>query len=154
MLNSKKIISAVLAFSMVAAFPASVCSAETDPQSAMICSTDSKISPRWTYTSWVGAGFAIKGEYGKCIGSYELYDNLNSEITVTLMKSKDGMSWTSVEHWSNTNTSCIPSAFSKMSTNKLEHGYYYLAHVQVQVLDDYGNVLETGNSESSASYYE
>lgn len=153
MLNSKKIISSLLALSIVTASSASVCAAETTPPSSIVYSANSGKSINWTYTSVVAASFSIKEDYGKCIGSYELYSDMKSKITVTLMKSKDGKSWSAVESWDATNYDYSPSSLSKTSTNKLEHGYYYLSHTQVQVYDSNDKVLETGNSESPISYY-
>lgn len=131
---------------------APVCAAAPTFHSAMICSTNSGRSINWTYTSVVAAGFSIDGSYGKCIGSYELYSNLKSEITVTLMKSKDSKSWSAVESWSEINYDYSPRSLSKTSTNELEHGYYYRTHTQVQVYSN-NEVVETGNSFSTPKYY-
>lgn len=154
MLNSKKVISAILALSMITATPAVVYAedAVSTPET-ITYSTNNERSINWEYTSWVGAGFSIKGSYGKCVGSYALYSDSKSEITITLMKSEDGKSWSAVESWTTTNYIYNPSSFVKMSTNELEHGYYYLTHIQVQVLDSDDNVLETGNGESAGKYY-
>ena len=154
MLNSKKVISAILALSMIATTPTVVyATGAVNAPITTAYSTNNERSINWTYTSWVGAGFSFDGNYGKCTGSYELYSNLKSEITITLMKSKDGKSWSKVESWTTTNYKYNPNSFSKKSTNELEHGYYYLTHTQVQVLDSNDNVLETGNSESAGKYY-
>lgn len=152
MLNSKKIISSLLALSIVTASSASVCTAETTSHSSIVYSANSGRSINWTYVSVVGAGFSIDGSYGKCIGSYELYSNMKSEITVTLMKSKDSKSWSAVESWTTTNYNYSPSSLIKTSTNELEHGYYYCSHTQVQVYSN-NEVVETGNSFSNYKYY-
>lgn len=153
MLNSKKIISTILASLITAVSSVPVYATETLPQTAATYALKPSDSINWTYISTVAASFAIDGSYGRCIGSYELYSNRKSEITVTLMKSKDGKSWSAVEYWTATNYDYSPSSLSKTSTNELEHGYYYLTHTQVQVYDSKGNVLETGNSESAGKYY-
>ncbi|MBD5141935.1 MAG: hypothetical protein HDT25_11090 [Ruminococcus sp.] len=153
MLNSKKVISAILALSMIATTSA-VVYAENDVNASTIIaySTNNERSINWTYTSWVAAGIIIDGNYGKCTGSYELYSDMKSEITVTLMKSKDGNSWSKVESWTATNYDYSPSSLSKTSTNELEHGYYYCTHTQVQVYSN-NKVVETGNSFSNSKYY-
>ncbi len=152
MLNSKKIISSLLALSMVMASSVSVCAEETTSPSAMTYSANSETSINWTYLSVVGAGFSIDGNYGKCTGSYELYSDMKSEITISLMKSKDGKSWSTVESWSTTNYDYSPSSLNKTSTKELEHGYYYRTHTQVQVYSN-NKVVETGNSFSDSKYY-
>lgn len=153
MLNLKKVISTILALSMIAATPTVVYAADsTDPPATIAYSTNNERSINWTYTFWVAASFSIDGDYGTCIGSYELYNNMKSEITVTLMKSKDTQSWSAVESWSTTNYSYSPSSLTKTSTSKLEHGYYYSTHVQVQVYSN-NEVVETGNSFSDYKYY-
>lgn len=153
MLNSKKIISSLLALSIVTASSAFVCTAETTFPSSMIYSANSEKSINWAYISVVGAGFSFDGSYGECTGSYELYSDRKAVMTITLMKSKDCNNWSAVESWSTTNYDYSPSSFIKTSSNTLTHGYYYLTHTQVQVLDSNDNVLETGNSESAISYY-
>lgn len=154
MLNTKKVISAILALSMTIATPTVVYAEDiVDKPVTIAYSANNERSINWTYTSWVGAGFTIDKNYGKCTGSYELYSNLKSEITISLMKSKDGKNWSTVESWTTTNYKYNPNSFSQKSTNVLEHGYYYLTHTQVQVLDSNDNVLETGNSESAITYY-
>lgn len=154
MLNSKKIISSLLALSMITATPTVVCAANAENTAeAIVCSANNERSINWTYTSWVAASFSINGDYGKCIGSYELYSDMKAVITVTLMKSKDGISWSAVESWNATNYDYSPSSLSKTSTNKLTHGYYYMSHTQVQVLDSNDKALETGNVFSNSKYY-
>lgn len=155
MLNSKKIISTILAFLITIVSSVPVYATETLPQTAAIYALKPSDSINWTYTSTVVASFSIDGDYGKCIGSYELYSNMKSEITVTLMKSKDSKSWSAVESWTTTNYDYSPSSLSKTSTNKLEHGYYYRTHTQVQVFKSFSSneVVETGNSFSSSKYY-
>ncbi|MCM1524841.1 MAG: hypothetical protein NC120_10330 [Ruminococcus sp.] len=153
MLNSKKIIAAVLASAVAAVSSVSVYAAETFTQSDAVYVLKPSDSINWTYISAVGAGFSEKDGYGKCTGSYELYSARKAEITLTLMKSKDGKSWSAVESWSATYTKQRSLSFNATSTDKLEHGYYYLTHTQVQVLDSNDKVLETGNSESAGSYY-
>ena len=153
MLNSKKIISTILALSINAVSSVPVYATETLPQKATVYALKPSDSINWTYTSTVVAGFSIDENYGKCTGSYELYSDMKAVITITLMKSKDGKSWSKVESWSTTNYSYSPSSFTKKSTNVLEHGYYYLTHTQVQVYNNNNKVVETGNSESAGSYY-
>lgn len=151
MLNSKKIISAILALSMVTATPTVVCA--TDAGGIPVTSVCNERSINWTYTSFVAAGFSFDGSYGKCTGSYELYNDMKSIITVTLMKSKDSKSWSAVESWNTTNYDYSPSSFTKKSTNTLSHGYYYMSHTQVQVLDSNDNAVETTSVFSSYKYY-
>lgn len=153
MLNSKKIISTILALLITAVSSVSVYATETLPQTATIYALKPSDSINWTYISTVVASFSINDNYGQCTGSYQLYSNRKSEITITLMKSKDCNSWSAVESWSTTNYNYNPSSLEKTSTNKLEHGYYYLSHTQVQVLDSNNNALETGNSDSPIIYY-
>ncbi|MCM1062092.1 MAG: hypothetical protein NC452_17655 [Eubacterium sp.] len=154
MLNSKKIISAVLALSMVAATPLIAYAEGADRTPATIeYSTNNERSINWTYTSVVAASFGIDGQYGNCVGSYELYSDMKSIVTVTLMKSKDAISWSAVESWDTTNYTYSPSSIVKTSTNKLTHGYYYMSHTQVQVLDSNGKALETTSVFSNYEYY-
>lgn len=153
MLNSKKIISTILALLITAVSSVPVYATETLPPTAATYALKPSDSINWTYISTVVASFSIDEDYGECIGSYELYSNRKSKITISLMKSKDGRSWSKVESWTTTNYNYSPNSFIKTSTNKLEHGYYYLTHTQVQVYDSNNKVLETGNSESPISYY-
>lgn len=154
MLNSKKVISAILALSMIATTPAVVYAADAvDSPVTIANSANNERSINWTYTSWVGAGFSVDENYGKCTGSYELYSDKKAVMTITLMKSKDCNHWSAVESWSTTNYNYSPSSVTKTSTNTLTHGYYYLTHTQVQIYDSNNNVLETGNSESAITYY-
>lgn len=153
MLNSKKIISMVLALLLTAVSSVPVYATETLSQPATTYALKPSDSINWTYISTVVAGFSIDGSYGKCTGSYELYSNKKSEITISLMKSEDGKSWSTVESWTTTNYKYNPSSFSQKSTNELEQGYYYRTHTQVQVLDSNNNVLETGNSFSIGKKY-
>ena len=152
MLNSKKIISTMLALLITAVSSVPVYATETIPQTATMYALKPSDSINWTYTSTVVAGFSIDGNYGKCVGSYELYSDMKSEITMSLMKSKDGNSWSTVEYWTATNYDYSPRSLSKTSTNKLEHGYYYCTHTQVQVYSN-NEVVETGNSFSNSKYY-
>lgn len=155
MLNSKKAISALLALSLMTAYPASVCSAETVSPSDVVYSVDNGRSINWTYISFVGAGFQFDEDHGRCIGSYELYDDMKAVMTVTLMKSSDREHWSAVESWDVTNYTYNPSSLSISSTNELEHKYYYRTHVQVQVYEssNSSNVVENGNSFSGVKYY-
>lgn len=152
MLNSKKIISTVLALLITAVSSVPVYATETLPPTAATYALKPSDSINWTYVSTVGAGFYDENGYGKCKGSYELYSDLKSEITLTLMKSKDGKSWSAVESWTTTNYTNSPSSFNATSTNTLEHGYYYCTHTQVQVYSN-NKVVETGNSFSDPQYY-
>lgn len=154
MLNLKRIISVVLSLSIIASTPMVVYATDVvnEPVTSAY-STNNERSINWTYTSWVGAGFSIDGNYGKCTGSYELYSDMKSVITVTLMKSNDAKSWSAVESWSTTNYNYSPSSFTKTSTNVLTHGYYYLSHTQVQVIDSNGNAVETTSVFSNYEYY-
>ena len=153
MLNSKKIISTILAILITAVSSVPVYATEALPKMAEMYAMKPSDSINWTYISTVVASFSIDENYGVCTGSYELYSNRKAVMTITLMKSKDGNSWSKVESWSTTNYDYSPSSFEKTSTNRLEHGYYYLTHTQVQVYDSNNKVLETGNSESPISYY-
>lgn len=154
MLKTKKMISAILALSMAIATPAAAYATDTSSSTeAIVCSVNSKDSINWTYTSWIGAGIAFEDGYAECVGSYELYSDIKSKITLTLMKSKDNMSWSKVESWYNTNYDRCPESLLTTSTNKLEHGYYYLARVQVQIIDSTEESLETSHCESISKYY-
>lgn len=154
MLNSKKVISAILALSMIAATPVVVYAEDAvNAPTTIAYSTNNERSINWAYTSWVAACFSVDEGYGKCTGSYELYSDMKSKITVTLMKSTDCRNWSKVESWTTTNYDYSPSSFTKKSTNALTHGCYYLTHTQVQVYDSDNNVLENGNSESPITYY-
>lgn len=155
MLNSKKIISTLLALSMTTATPVAVYATNTSclPKTT-VCSVNSKDSINWTYTSWVGAGIGFEDGYAKCAGTYELYSDMKSKITLTLMKSKDSNNWSKVESLSTTNYTYSPGSFKMTSTNKLAHGYYYLTLAQVQVYDSTGDVVETSHCESAGKYYE
>lgn len=155
MLNAKKFISALLALSMIAATtPAVVYATDAiDSPVTIAHSANNERSINWTYTSWVGAGFSIDEDYGKCIGSYELYSNMKSKITVTLMKSTDNKSWSAVESWHATNYNYSPSSLEKTSTNMLQHGNYYCTYAQVQVIDSNGDAVETSSVFSNSKYY-
>ena len=155
MLNSKKIISTVLALLITAVSSVPVYATETLPQTATMYALKPSDSINWTYISTVVAGFSIDGSYGKCTGSYELYNNLKAEITISLMKSTDGKNWSTVDYWTTTNYIYNPNSFSQKSTNELEHGYYYCTHTQVQVYKSSSSneVVETGNSFSNSKYY-
>ncbi len=153
MLNAKKIISVALALSMAAATPV-VCAAEMPTEIAQnVYSKGSERSINWTYISVVGAGFSIDRDYGKCIGSYELYSDMESIITVSLMKSKDGKNWSTVESWDDTNYNYSPSSMNKTSTNPLQHGNYYCTYTQVQVINSNGKAVETAGVFSNSKYY-
>lgn len=57
MVNSKKIISAILSLSMAIATPVAAYATDTSSSTeAIVCSVNSKDSINWTYTSWIGAG--------------------------------------------------------------------------------------------------
>lgn len=100
--------------------------------------------PLYDNVNYVASGIEINNSNKAiCSGSYYLYSNKKSVITMTLMKSTDKSSWTSVESWSQTNNVKNPAGYSKTSTSTLSSSYYYCTYVQVQIYDSNDNVIET-----------
>lgn len=116
-----------------------------EPVSPIVPSSSEGIMPLYDNVHYVASGIDINSsDKAICTGSYFLYSNNKSVITMTLMKSTDGVSnWTAVESWSQTNTVKNPTGYSKTSTNKLSSSYYYCTYVQVQIYDSNDKVIET-----------
>lgn len=140
----KKIISCITALSIVGTM-----SFATYAYDELIIPTikasSNDIMPLYDNVNYVAAGIGINSSNkATCSGSYFLYSKKKSVITMTLMKSTNGSTnWSTVESWSQTNTSQSPAGFAKTSTNKLSSSYYYCTYVQVQIYDSNDNVIET-----------
>lgn len=102
------------------------------------------IMPLYDNVTYIGAGCSVNGSKAECTGSFELYSTKKAVMTVSLMKSTNGVdNWSKVESWSNTYTSVGPNSINVMSTNDLSSNYYYCAVVQVQVYSSSNKVIET-----------
>lgn len=141
----KKIISSILALCVVGSISVSTYAYETHVAEPIYLSSGEEIMPLFDNVNYVTSGISINSKNkAVCTGAYILYSKKKSIITMTLMKSSDGVSnWTAVESWSKTNTVQNPAGYSKTSTNTLSSSYYYRNFVMVQILDSNDNVIET-----------
>lgn len=141
----KKIVSCIIALCVAGSMSISTCALDTYAPESGRTSDSSGIMPLYDNASYVGAGININSSNKAiCSGSYNLYSKKKSIITMTLMKSSDGVSnWSAVESWSKTNTVQNPAGYSKTSTNTLSSSYYYRNFVMVQILDSNDKVIET-----------
>ena len=88
-----------------------------------------------------------------CTGSYTMYFTKKSVITVSLMKSTDGVSnWTRVESWSDTFRSSGMLDLTSTSTSALSSNYYYCTFVQVSIYNSRNEVIETVTCFSPAEH--
>lgn len=112
------------------------------------------IMPYYDNVGYVASGIDINSSNKAiCTSSYVLYSGKKSVVTMTLMKSSDGVSnWTAVESWSKTYNVQNPAAFNKTSTNALSSSYYYRNLVMVQIYDNSGNVIETVSAFSNPTH--
>ena len=150
----KKMLSCILALCMVGSISLSVSAYEEQTPDSMVTLSSSGIVPMFKNISYVGAGINLTtGNKAICSGSYCLYNQYKSVITVTLMKSSNGSSnWTTVESWTRTNTVAAPDGLSKTSTFALNSSYYYCTYTQVQVYDSNNNVIETASCFSNPTH--
>lgn len=156
----KKSISVILA-SLLLSFwcmPPSVCTAEnySSSNSGEIVINNEIVAPSPRYTNFanVTAGLSITSDgKAKCSGSYITYSNVNTDITVSLMKSTDGeTNWTAVsgESWSNSYSTKGNHTSGGTSSSKLSSNYYYCTLTLVRAYDGNGNTTETAYCFSSA----
>lgn len=88
-----------------------------------------------------------------CTGTYNMYYTKKSVISVSLMKSTDGVTnWTRVEGWSNTFRNSGSIDFSGTSTSALSSNYYYCTFVQVSIYNSRNEVIETVTCFSPAEH--
>ena len=141
----KKIISSILALCVVGSISVSTYAYDTYVSEPICMYSDEGIMPLFDNVNYVTSGISINSNNkAVCTGAYMLYSKKKSVITMTLMKSTDGVSnWTTVESWSQTNSVQNPTGMSRTSTNKLSSSYYYCTYVQVQIYDSNDNVIET-----------
>ena len=110
-----------------------------------------QVTPYYKYISGVRAGLSIGGDgYATCSGEIELYVNYDSEITITLQRSRDGNSWSNVRSWS--------GSFSGIGSHQLQKGYYadsgYVYRVKNTArVKDGSDVLETATVYSPEREY-
>lgn len=141
----KKIISSILAICVVGSISITSYAYDTYVSEPICMYSDEGIMPLYDNVNYVTSGISINSKNkAVCTGAYMLYSKEKSIITMTLMKSSNGVSnWTAVESWSQTNTVQNPGGISRTSTNTLSSSYYYCNFVQVQILDSNDNVIET-----------
>ncbi len=140
----KKILSCVMALCVAGSMSVTAFAYGTSPANTNAVSPGG-VRPMYDYATYVFANIGINSDNkAVCTGSYYLTSNRKSVITMTLMKSDDGLTnWTAVESWSKTNYVENPLGYSKTSTNKLSSDYYYRNFVMVSIYDDKDNVVET-----------
>ena len=138
----KKILSSITALCVIATMSFATY-AYDEPISPIFLTSSEGIMPLYDNVNYVAAGIGINSSNkATCSGSYFLYSNKKSVITMTLMKSSNGSTnWSKVESWSQTNNS--QSGFSKTSTKSLSSSYYYCTYVEVKIYDSNDNVIET-----------
>ena len=140
----KKILSCITALCIVGTLSCAVYAYDNN-EPTPVSASEYDIMPLYDNVMFVSAGISVNSSNkAVCTGTYTLYDNYKSKITMTLMKSSDGVSkWSTVESWSQTNTVQNPAGYSKTSTNKLSSSYYYRTYVQVQIYDSNNKIIET-----------
>lgn len=141
----KKIISSILALCVVGSISVSTFAYDTFVSEPICMYSNEGIMPLFDNVNYVTSGISINSNNkAVCTGAYMLYSKKKSVITMTLMKSIDGVSnWTAVEPWSQTNYVQNPTGMSKTSTNALSSSYYYCTYVEVKIYDSNDNVIET-----------
>lgn len=140
----KKVISFITALSIIGTMSFATY-AYDEPMMPVAPASSYGVMPLYDNVNYVASGIDInESNKAICTGSYFLYSTKKSVITMTLMKSTDGVSnWIPVESWSQTSTSQDPAGFVKTSTSALSSSYYYCNYVQVQVYNSRNNVIET-----------
>lgn len=114
---------------------------------ASISARTGQITPYYAYLSRIGAGLSIEGNgYAICSGDIVLFKNYDSEITLTLQRSKNGVSWSNVTSWS--------KSFSGIGSHSLEKGYYVSPGYTYRILNTSkiksgSTILETATCYSS-----
>lgn len=117
---------------------------------ASIWNLERVIVPNYTYFSGVGASISIEKGYANCTGNHMLFTSYGSSISITLQRSKDGISWTNVKSWS--------QDFSGIGSHSIEDGYYVNSGYKYRVMNvskvkNGSTVLETATAYSSVISY-
>jgi hypothetical protein len=107
------------------------------------------IAPMFTYISEIGAALKISSGTAICTGTLLITKNYSSVMTMTLQRSSNGTTWTSVTTpWTQSYSSSGDFAFEKRYS-PITSGYTYRVQVTVNV----GGGLETVTTYSQQLYY-
>lgn len=149
----KKILSVITALCVVGTMALSTY-AYDEAEYPIMTTPSYGVMPIYDNVNYVASSIGINSSNkATCSGSYFLYSEKKSVITMTLMKSSNGSTnWTKVESWTRTNNSQSPAGFSKTSTYELNSSYYYCTYVQVQIYDSNNNVIETVGCFSNSTH--
>lgn len=150
----KKIIAglmAILSLSAVETLPVRAYENVSDFTPYML--SDSDVSPYYTNLGVVTAGMSITSDNkAYCYGTYFVYDDMNTSVTITLLKSTDGKnSWSAVtgQNWSKSFTGYGSHSYGGTSSITLSSRYYYCSLTEVTVYDSNGKAVETANCYSN-----
>jgi hypothetical protein len=109
----------------------------------------SVITPMFTYISAMGAALKISSGTAICTGTLTINKNYSSVMTMTLQRSSNGTTWTSVTTpWTQSYPSSGDFTLEKRYS-PLTSGYTYRVKVTVNV----GGGLETATTYSQQIYY-
>lgn len=84
-----------------------------------------------------------------CAGTIVLHGGVKADVTLTLQKSTNGTSWSSVKPWTT-------SGSYSLSINEdyyVMSGYYYRTKLVAKIYDSNNNLLETIQENSPSRYY-
>lgn len=116
-----------------------------------VVAADQELQPRYINISQIASSLSISSSgRASCGGSFVLYYNYNTNLTIDLQRSKDKKSWSSISSWDKdcnaTNIGAIGKDYYVAS------GYYYKVVTTINVKR--GNTsIETANCTSQINYY-
>lgn len=112
--------------------------------------TASKVSPRYTgiYTFAVGCDVTTSGRTDN-YGRVELRDGYTADMTLTLQRSSDGVTWYEVKSWETTGEDIVVLDKSYYVSS----GYNYRAKCVVEIYDENGTFVESDTLRSNSKYY-
>lgn len=137
----KKLISSIVSIILLLSLNMSVVAADQAMQP----------QPRYINISQISSSLSISSSgRASCGGSFVLYYNYNTNLSIDLQRSKDKNSWTSISSWdkecSSTNIGAIGKDYYVAS------GYYYRVVTTINVKRGSTSV-ETANCTSQINYY-
>lgn len=84
-----------------------------------------------------------------CIGTVVLHGGVKANVTLTLQKSTNGTSWSSVKPWTASGSYIV----SLDEDYYVMSGYYYRVKLVAKIYDSSNNLLETIEEKSPSRYY-
>lgn len=108
------------------------------------------VTPNYVYLSTVGSTLSIESGYATCSGFINIFKNYDTDITITLQQSSNGISWSNIKSWS--------QSFTGIGVHSIEKGYYVNSGYTYRVLTtaqvkNGTSILETATCYSPEKIY-